>query len=85
MDYETQREIYDIKIELQNIINELSNISWGVRHDFAGIGNDKCANTISNVADHYRYVKSRVENIDTSAVTDEFMASCSGGGGGHSF
>lgn len=80
MNARAQQELYDIKIELQNIINEMRSISYGVRNDFSGIGSEKCANTISNVVDQYEYVKRKLNNIDTSAVTDEYAAAHGGGG-----
>lgn len=81
MDARAQQELYNIKSELQSIINEMRSIATGVRRDFSGIGSEKCANTILNVVDQYEYVKRKLNNIDTSAVTDEFAAAHSGGGG----
>ena len=54
MDANAKYELYLIKTELQGIIDELNNISAGVRRDFSGIGNDKCASSISSSAQHYR-------------------------------
>lgn len=80
MDARAQQELYDIRSELQSIINEMRSIATGVRRDFSGIGSEKCANTISNVVDQYEYVKRKLNNIDTSTVTDEFAAAHGGGG-----
>ena len=80
MDARAQEELRLIKIELQNIIYEMRNIASGVRGGFSGIGNEKCANTITNVADHYDYVKRKLNNIDTNDVTEEFAAAHGGGG-----
>ena len=68
----SRQELYAIKQDLQSIINELDSIAAGIRNDFVGIGNDKCASVVSNVADHYQYVKRKLDSIDTSKVTDEF-------------
>jgi len=89
VDASTQQEIWNIQHELQSIIDELHSISYGLRHEFAGIGSDRCARTVENVAEQYRYVRNRVYNIDESALTEEFIAAtggdASGGGGGHAF
>lgn len=74
MDANDQYELYLIKKELQSIIDELSQISTGVRQNFSGIGNDKCANVISSAASHYRDVKAQLDRMDLSALSDEFLA-----------
>lgn len=74
MDAKAQYELLLIKRELQGIIDELSDISNGVKKDFSGIGNVQCANKISQVAQHYRSVKKKLDNMDTSAVSEEFAA-----------
>ena len=80
MDARAQEELRLIKIELQNIIYEMRNISSGVRGSFSGIGSEKCASTITNVAEHYAYVKRKFDNIDTNDVAEEFAATHGGGG-----
>lgn len=74
MDLSAQYEIESIKAELQGIIDELNSISYGVKKDFSGIGNDVCATSLANSAKHYSEVKSKLSKMDTSAVTDEFKA-----------
>ena len=74
MDANAQYELYLIKKELQDIVTELDNIANGVRRDFSGIGNDKCADSISSSAKHYRDVKTQLETMDLSALSDEFIA-----------
>lgn len=74
MDAASQYELEQIKTELQNIVGELNNIAYGVRNNFSGIGNDRCANSISSAAVHYVTVRNKLNNIDTSAVTEEFAA-----------
>ncbi len=80
MNSSDQYELYLIKCELQNIINELDSIAYGVRRDFSNIGNEQCASCVSKVAEKYRYVKRKLDNIDTNKVTDEYLATHSGGG-----
>ena len=82
MDKSAQNELASIKRELNAIIRELESISSGVRRDFAGIGNDKCANCIDNVLKQYYYVQKKLNNLDTSKVTESY-AQLHGGGGAH--
>ena len=74
-------ELEYIKKELRSIISELDSISDGIRKDFTGIGNVQCANCIDRVANQYRAVKRKLDNLDTSAVTDSYTASHYTGGG----
>lgn len=75
MDQSAQEELYQIKRELQSIINELESISRGVRSEFVGIGSDKCASCITSVVTTYKKAKRRIDNIDTSKVTNEYAVS----------
>lgn len=74
MDVNAQYELYLIKNELQGIIDELYSIAGGVGRDFEGIGNDKCANSIIKTAKQYEIVKQKLNNMNLSAVTEEFAA-----------
>lgn len=82
MDSGARNELASIKRELNSIIGELESISRGVRNDFVGIGNDKCADCIDRVLNQYYYVRRKLNNLDTSTVTDSYAQSHSGGGGG---
>ena len=87
MDANAQQELYAIRSELQSIIDELRDISSGVRSDFSGIGNDRCAKAITVVADQYEQAKRKLNRIDTTKVTEGFVAQGGGGsfrGGGAS-
>jgi hypothetical protein len=75
MNAKGQQELYLIKQELQGIIKELESIASGVQHDFEGIGNEKCAARVNQIADQYRYVKQRLNNIDTSKVSEQMAKS----------
>lgn len=59
-----QNELESIKRELQRIINELDSISRGVRKNFEGIGNERCASSISAIADDYRRLKRQLDRIN---------------------
>lgn len=72
MNASARAELASIKRELNSIISELDSISSGVRRDFVGIGNDQCANCIDRVTNQYRYVKRKLDNMDTSTVTESY-------------
>lgn len=80
MDAGARNELISIKNELRSIIGELESISRGVRNDFTGIGNDKCADCIDRVLNQYYAVQRRLNNLDTSTVTDSFAQAHGGGG-----
>ena len=82
MDAKARAELNSIKSELNSIINELESISKGVRNDFKGIGNGECANCIDKVASQYRTVKRKLDNLDTTTVTESYAASHGGVTGG---
>jgi uncharacterized membrane protein YgcG len=84
MDQNARNELDAIKRELWSIIKELEDISTGVRKDFAGIGNDKCADAINIVVNQYYTVYKKLNNIDTKTVTAAFAQSHGGGGGSSS-
>ena len=74
MDSNSQYELYLLKKELQSVIDELYSISAGIQRDFVGIGNDVCARNVMEVARAYESVKNKLERIDTSALTEEYIA-----------
>ena len=82
MDASARNELASIKRELNSIISELESISYGVRKDFVGIGNDKCADAISRVLNQYYYVRRKLNSLDTKTVTESFARSHGGSGGG---
>ena len=73
MNQNEQYELYLIQKELQSIINELDSVAYGLRNDFSNIGADQCASCVSRVAEKYRYVKRKLDSMDTSKVTEEFL------------
>lgn len=81
MDAGAQNELYQIKRELQSIITELDNIAAGIRRDFTGIGNEQCASCVSRVSAQYRTVKSKLDHMDLSKVTEAYAQAHSSGGG----
>lgn len=81
MDISAKNELSSIKSELNSIIGELESVSQGIRSDFVGIGNEKCADCIDRVLNQYYYVRRKLENLDTSTVTDSYLQSNGGGGG----
>lgn len=83
MTSKARNELESIKAELNSIIKELEDISGHIRHDFVGIGNDKCANCIDKILSNYYTVKRKLNNMDTNTIMESFLNS--NGGGGHSF
>lgn len=73
MDYHSSWELNSIKEELRSIISEVDSIANGVDNSFKNIGNDRCANSIRSMASLYRSALSRLENINTSNLTQEFL------------
>ncbi len=72
MNSAARSELNSIISELNSIIAELDSISSGVRNDFRNIGNDRCADSIDSVANKYRYVRKKLNNMDTETVTEWF-------------
>lgn len=74
MDAQTQRDIAAIKSDISSIVTKLENISSELNSNFKGIGNERCAQSIANVASKYKWVKTQLDNINTSSVTEEYKA-----------
>lgn len=72
MDANARSELASIKSELNSIIRELEAISKGVRNDFVGIGNNTCADCIDRVLNQYYAVQRKLNNLDTTTVTESF-------------
>lgn len=81
MDAKAKQELASIKKELKSIIQELESISNGIKKDFAGIGNERCASCLNKVLRQYSYVQKKLNNLDTSTVTESFAKSHGNGGG----
>ena len=74
MDASVKNELYQMKTELQSIINELYSISAGVSNDFHGIGNDKCSSCILKIITQYENAKKKLDSMDFTNVSEEFDA-----------
>lgn len=68
MDANARAELESIKRELSSIISELEDISQGIRKDFVGIGNLRCAACLDSVISNYRRARKKLYNLDISAV-----------------
>lgn len=79
MDARASSELYSIKRELRLIISEMENISSGVRRDFVGIGSNQCADAIDKVINNYYTVQRKLNNMDTSTVTESYAEAHGGG------
>ena len=57
-----------VRNELGSIIRELNDISSGMRNNFQGIGSERCADVISNVAVQYHEALRKLNRIDASKL-----------------
>lgn len=57
-------ELASIRHELDSIISELESVSMGIRKDFKGIGNEKCAVTIDTALSYYYSVRRMLNNYE---------------------
>ncbi len=74
-------QLEDIKTELRKIINDLEDVSNGVRTNFKGIGNERCANCLDQVVEQYRRALTKLNNVNTSKISEDWLAIQCGGGG----
>ncbi len=70
----------NIASKLNSIIKELESIESGIRNDFQGIGNEKCADIISNVISNYRCAVNQLNSIKGSSTSAGGGGSTGGGG-----
>ncbi len=59
--------------ELRSIINELEDIEWGIRHEFVGIGQDLCGDSVEMIKNKYLGVLTRLNNVDSNRLADWVM------------
>lgn len=69
----TNRRVSDIKSEIRSINRELSDCSSLLRNQFQGIGTDMCSDCLDDIISQLEYVITRLNNIDTSSLTQEFL------------
>jgi hypothetical protein len=65
-----KRELSSIKSELRSLISELDQVAHGMNSDFSGVGNDRCSQSISSVANQCRSSLQRMNSIDLSLLDD---------------
>jgi len=64
------RTLEGARAEVRSIIAELERIEQGVRGDFRGIGQDRCANCIQAVISYYRHTVLRtLDNMNQSLIS----------------
>ena len=71
MDAATKKELNAIKAELSSIIAELEDISGGIRKDFAGIGQNVCADVLKRSISNLKTGKKKLDKIDETKVADQ--------------
>ena len=62
-------ELQSIEKDLQQVINQLTEVAGGVERDFKGIGNDQCAKVIRSVASKCKIAKENLMKIDPGKVS----------------
>ena len=70
-------ELVSVRHELDSIISELESISMGIRKDFKGIGNEKCAASVDTALSYYYSVRRMLNNAEIIPSNGAF-----GGGSG---
>jgi hypothetical protein len=55
--------------ELQSIITEMQRIEQGIRRDFRGVGQDKCADGVARMIAHYRRVLITLNSVRENILT----------------
>ncbi|MFI3326897.1 MAG: hypothetical protein R3Y35_12115 [Clostridia bacterium] len=75
MNTSEKMELLSIKSEFNSVISELESISNAVRSNFTGIGNDKCSDSIDRVLNQYYSIIKKLNNLDTTTVTESFAQS----------
>lgn len=66
-------ELNYAKNELQQIINEMEEISDGISRDFKGIGNEFCSQSIRSVSNDCRSFKKKLSQVDITDVKAEMV------------
>lgn len=69
-----KQELSNIKSELRSIIAQISNVSDDINNN-QGIGIEKCTQSLNNIAQQYRRILSKLEQIN---LDDEENASSGG-------
>lgn len=69
-----KQELSNIKSELRSIIAQISNVSDDINNN-QGIGIEKCTQSLKNIAQQYRRILSKLEQIN---LDDEENASSGG-------
>ena len=64
-------EIYAIQGELREIVNELNSIANDLKTKYKGIGSEKCADKLYDVARNYNYVIQLLYQVDYNKLVEE--------------
>ena len=64
-------EIYAIQGELREIVNELNSIANDLNTKFKGIGSERCAEKLFDVARNYNYVIQLLYQVDYNKIVEE--------------
>ena len=56
-------KLQSCRTELQSIIAEMQKIEQGIRSEFRGVGQDKCADGVARMIAHYKRVLNTLNNV----------------------
>ncbi len=73
MDANTENELYEIKRRLGTAAAILNDVAYNVQRYSKGVGGERCAYSITSIANQTTNIKRRLENMDTETVTEGFV------------
>lgn len=73
MNANSENELYEIGRELHKIYSELNNIAYSLEREFKGIGSERCAYSLTNMANQTANLKRRLENMDLTTIKEGFV------------
>ena len=66
----SRMNIEQARSEMRSIIAELESIEQGIRSDFRGIGQDRCANAVNSITNYYRNtVLRQLNSMEQGAIS----------------
>lgn len=73
MDANTEKELYEIMRRLGTAAAILNDVAYNVQRYSKGVGGERCAYSITSIANQTTNIKRRLENMDTETVTEGFV------------
>ena len=73
MEANTENELYEIMRRLGTAAAILNDVAYNVQRYSKGVGGERCAYSITSIANQITNIKRRLENMDTETVTEGFV------------